>query len=535
MRRDGDKTYDRRAVSRASRFYAAAYRRRRLWCLFSGALYSLAFLRGELFLFGFIGLFLLFLRLFKREENSFAPERPFNSALWFGFGFFVPLYTWLTALYPFETFGFTPAQGVFVVIAGVFGIGAFHALLLALPFLLIRFVPQRPLLLPLGAACCYMAGEWLMSIGTLAFPWGMAAVGQYRFLPLLQNASLFGARYITLIMCLFTASLALLVRLKSRGLVITACVSLMVPLITGAVLLAVPSAEGAEIKAAAVQGNELSMEKWDSLKLKENINKYISLTETAAQNGAGLIVLPETAFPCRFDDSIRSRVAAITSKYGCTVIVGALETENGCEYNALFAVYPDGTSGEMYYKRRLVPFGEFLPCRDLLMNVLPFLQSMNLSSLDLTAGTESVLIKYGEGAGICCFVCFDSVFPRLAEGDADLFCVATNDSWFKDTAGIYQHMAHSALRAVENGKWLIRAANTGVSCFISPKGVIAQATEPLTEAVIYGTVYTSDRRTLYSYVGDIIMLVPLCFIAFCAAQKTVSAVRKHKNKERNAQ
>ena len=185
----------------------------------------------------------------------------------------MPLYTWLTALYPFEAFGFTPAQGVFVVIAGVFGIGAFHALLLALPFLLIRSVPRRPLLLPLGAACCYMAGEWLMSIGTLAFPWGMAAVGQYRFLPLLQNASLFGARYITLIMCLFTASLALLVRFKSRGVLIMTCVSLMVPLITGAILLAIPSGEGTAIKAAAVQGNELSMEKWDSLKRKAGLQE----------------------------------------------------------------------------------------------------------------------------------------------------------------------------------------------------------------------------------------------------------------------
>ena len=518
----------------AARLFGAAYRKRRIWSFSAGVVYSLAFFKGELFIFGFLGLFLLFFRLFApAEDGCFAPEKPFRTVLWFGFGFFVPLYSWLTALYPFEAFGFTPAQGIFVVVAGVFGIGAYHALLLALPFLLLNLTPRKYLLQPLAAACCYMAGEWLMSVGALAFPWGMSAVGQYMFLPLLQNVSLFGARFITLILCLFTCSLALCVRMKKRGLVILASLSLAVPLVTGTALMCVPSPEEGGIKAAAVQGNELSMEKWDSAKLKENKERYISLTQEAAQNGAELIVLPETAFPCVFDSELNARITQITAEYGCTVIVGALEREGGREYNSVFAVYPDGTRSEPYRKRRPVPFGEFLPYRDLLMKLLPFLDSMNLSSLDLSAGEESVLIECC-GVKVGAFVCFDSVFPSLAPVDSELLLVCTNDSWFEDTPGIYQHLAHSAVRAVENGKWLIRAANTGVSCFVSPKGAASENTEPLTQAVIYGTVYPNARRTLYSYVGDVIMILPLAFALFIAVCKAASLIKKHK-KVRNAQ
>ena len=514
-------------MNRAAKLYGAAYRKRRTWSFLAGVLYSLAFFKSELFIFGFIGMFLLFLRLFAVcGGGGFAPEKPFRTVLWFGFGFFVPLYSWLTALYPFEAFGFTPAQGIFVVIAGVFGIGAYHALLLALPFLLLNITPRKPLLLPLGAACCFMAGEWLMSVGVLAFPWGMSAVGQVAFLPLLQNAALFGARYITLVMCLFTAALSLLVRCRKRGLVIMTSLSIAIPLVTGTVLLCIPSPAEDGVRAAAVQGNELSMEKWDSDRLRENIERYIALTAQAAENGAELIVLPETAFPCVFGSELNKRITAITETYGCTVIVGALERAGGKEYNSVFAVYPDGTRSASYMKRKPVPFGEFLPYRDLLMKLLPFLESMNLSSLDVSAGESAVRIGYGD-VGICALICFDSVFPSLA-APADLICVCTNDSWFKDTPGIYQHLAHSAVRAVENGKYAVRAANTGISCFISPKGVMTEKTVPLTQAVIYGTVYPNSRRTLYSYIGDIIMLLPAGFAAFCAALKLASAVKNRK-------
>ena len=512
----------------AARIVNAVYGRRRLWSFTAGVVYSLAFFDGRLFVFGFLGLFLFYARLFVRTENGVRPEKPFGSAFFFGAGFFVPLYSWLTALYPFDAFGFTPAQGIFVVAAGVFGISALHSLLLALSYSLLRFAPRNTLLLPVIAASCHMAAEWLMAQGTLAFPWGIAAVGQYRFLPLLQNVSLFGSEFITLVMCMFAASCALLLYEKSRGLIVTAALSLAIPLAVGTALMLIPAQEENAVRVAAVQGNELIDEKWD-LQKHDLFRKYVNLTEQAAEEGAELIVLPETAFPYNYTSSINKMITGITRKYGCTVVVGAIEKKGGKAYNALFAVYPDGTRSESYYKRRIVPFGEYLPYRDVLMKLLPFLGSMNLSSLDLTAGESDVVLEYPGSSGIGCFICFDSVFPSLAPDEAGLLCVSTNDSWFKDSAAVYQHMAHSVLRAVENGKWVVRSANTGVSCFVSPKGKVSQATEPLTEALIYETVYTVSSRTLYSYTGDIIMSVPLCFLAYCVIR---AAAEKIKNKKK---
>ena len=518
-------------MNSAKRFFGAFYRRRILWSFSAGVVYSLAFFDGALFVFGLLGLFMLFLRLFTAGEEDFVPEKPFVTVLWFGFGFFIPLYSWLTALYPFSAFGLTRAQGIFVVICGVFGIGAFHALLLALPFLLMRLVPRRTALYPLAAACCYMAGEWLMSLGTLAFPWGMTAVGQYRFLPLLQNASLLGAYFITFIVCFFTSSLSLAARRKRRPFVIMTCVSLLVPLLAGTVILIVPQNSSGVIRVAAVQGNEPMDEKWDTAKLNENIDKYISLTRQAAEDGAKLIVLPETAFPCEYTSSIHRRVADIAAEYGCTVLVGAMTRTSEGYYNSVFAVYPDGSRSEKYDKRRLVPFGEFLPWRDLLVKILPFLDSVNLSSLNLSPGESDPQIT-AYGARLGCLICFDSVFAPLARGEYDLICVCTNDSWFKDTPGIYQHAAHSAVRAAETGKWIVRAANTGVSCFISPEGAVYDPTEPLTEALIVRDITFSQSRTLYSRVGDVILLLPLCFFIFCVAHVAADKIKKSRNKER---
>ena len=515
-------------MKRAARIVSAVYGRRRLWSLTAGVVYSLAFFDGRLFVFGFLGLFLFYARLFVRTKDGVRPEKPFGSAFFFGAGFFVPLYSWLTALYPFDTFGFTMAQGIFVVAAGILGISALHSLMLALSYSLLRFAPRNTLLLPVLAASCHMAAEWLMAQGSLAFPWGIAAVGQYRFLPLLQNVSLFGSEFITLVMCVFASSCALLLHEKSRKLIITAAVSLALPLFVGTTLMLIPVQTENAVRVAAVQGNELFDEKWD-LQKHLQYQKYIRLTEQAASEGAELIVLPETAFPYNYTSTINKKITAVTAEYGCTVVVGAIEKKAGKVYNALFAVYPDGTRSESYYKRRIVPFGEYLPYRDVLMKLLPFLESMNLSSLDLTPGESDVVLEYPGSSGIGCFICFDSAFPSLAPDDAGILCVSTNDSWFKDTAAVYQHMAHSVLRAVENGKWVVRSANTGVSCFISPKGNISQATEPLTEALIYETVYTVSSRTLYSYTGDIIMFVPLGFLGYILIR---AAAEKIKNKKK---
>lgn len=525
------KADDRKAVKAAfNKIYAALYARSAFWCVVSGMIYSLSFFRGYLFVFGFIGLFLFYLKLFEGDHSAPAVNMPFRKTFFFSAGFFIPLYSWFFVLYPFEAFSFTKTQGMLIVIFADIGLGLLHAAMMSLCFLLLKIFPKNKYLLPVGAGFCMMLFEWISSLGPLAFPWGTAAVGQYMFLPLIQNVSLFGLFFIALIINLFAAALSLFVKYPAKKLLIYAVFALNIPIITGTVMLQIPHAEATAIKTATLQGNVLSMEKWNESRLDGIIERYEKLAEEAAENGAKLIVLPESAIPSDYDYAIYKRFADIAQQYNCTILMSALTRDGNIKYNSVFAIYPDGGESETYSKRHLVPFGEYLPFRKLLVEVLPFLEDLNLSSSPYTAGSSSV-IMLEDGTTIGCLICFDSIFAPLAvdsaEKGAELMLVSTNDSWYEDSPAVYQHMAHSVLRAVETGKWLVRAANTGISCYISPDGFIYDQTEPLTETIAYHTVYTNSSRTLYSRIGDSIMLLPMLYILISLLYILKKKVKRH--------
>ena len=111
-------------------------------------------------------------------------------------------------------------------------------------------------------------------------------------------------------------------------------------------------------------------------------------------------------------------------------------------------------------------------------------------------------------------ICFDSIYETLTldsvrEG-AQLLALATNDSWYQDSAAVYQHNRHAVLRAVESGRYIVRAANTGISSIIRPTGEITASLAPLKAGVVTGDVYFRSDRTVYSIVGNVIVL-------FCGA------------------
>lgn len=529
-------------------FWGYHYKRGAFWCLFSGLVYSVSFFRSSLFVFGFTGLFLFYLKLFENEDDKGgAPKYSFfKKSFFFGVGFFIPLYSWFTALYPFEAFELTKAQGILAVAFAVLGIGLYHTLLFAGCFSLLKILPGGRAFFPVSAGVCMMLYEWVISLGGFSLPWGTAAVSQHAFLPLLQNASLFGSYFIAFIVSAFCVSLALYVKHRKLWLLSFGALSLGVPLLIGCILLALPQKGGDPVRAAALQGNVLSMEKWDKTRLDEIIENYAALAEEAAQNGAQLIVLPESAIPGKYTEKIRARFTGIAQKYGVTLIMTALTTDREKNYNSVFAIYPGGGTSEIYSKRHLVPFGEYLPMQNILSSIFPFLANINLAKSPFSSG-ENTVITLEDGEKLGCLICFDSIFPPLAldsvRDGASLLLVTTNDSWYEDSAGVLQHMAHSAVRAAETGKWLIRAANTGVSCFISPNGVVHEQTKPLTRGIVYYSVVPNNRRTLYSYIGGYVMTAPflyllaglLIFLRSKAKKQKVShlPIKNMKSKEEN--
>lgn len=312
----------------------------------------------------------------------------------------------------------------------------------------------------------------------------------------------------------------------------------------------VPSSEEKEpIKVALIQGNLASGDKWADDSAEHSVELYSALTrEACAQGDIGMVLWPETVltFPVRNNSYYDGLLRELASETGAVLLVGALDTVFNSKtgqtdvYNAMLAYAPDGTrSDSVYYKRHLVPFGEYVPMAELIRTVLPQLSDMNLLNDDLTHGTEPTLIPTQWG-NVGSLICFDSIYETLTldsvRNGAGLIALITNDSWYLDSAAVYQHNGHAVLRAVENGRYVARAANTGISSIITPKGEITELLEPLKEGYVIGDVRFSDETTPYVRVGNIIVLCSFIYIGtivlwkLTAAIRSAPAVRRHTRK-----
>ena len=297
------------------------------------------------------------------------------------------------------------------------------------------------------------------------------------------------------------------------------------------------------VTAAVIQGNIASGDKWKDGSVYKTLEIYSELTlEACIKYSPQIVLWPETAMnvPLRNMPDMCEQISELAESTGAVIFVGAfdyiddIKTGETLSYNAIVAFYPDGTIGEEpYYKRHLVPFGEYLPMPWFFKTFLPMLAEMNLFQSDLTPGEGTNLIDtvYGKLGGL---VCFDSIYGELvrestADG-ANLIILSTNDSWYRDSAAVYQHNGHAVLRAVENGRYLVRSANTGVSSIISPTGRMLTMLGPLIKGVAAADVKMLTGRTLYSYVGDAWISACALLVAGLGIYKAATAAGGKKEK-----
>ncbi len=485
-------------------------------CFLAGVLGALPYYNEELFIFTFISLFVQFYIVIEQRK---AFNRIFATFFWYFLGFYFPLYLFLSELYPYSRFGFDESQAVFILICSCIAIPLLHAVVEASIMLLTRFFSNNGWDI-IAYASIWVIGEWVLSLGTLAFPWGGTAVSLTGFLPYIQTASLFGKYFVTFITTAGCYAFALGVVERRNIFALIGASVISINAILGTILWYIPTEKGNDVAVAAIQGNVLSNEKWESVNSNLIFDRYIGMTEDAAKSGAKLIILPESAIPQYFIPSgkIHDALSDITNKYDVTVVCGVhyYDKTSKANYNSVVAVYPDGSLSEHYDKRHLVPFGEFIPFVDFISEFLPFVGEFNSSTSELSEGTEPVVIDTNHGT-ISPLVCFDSIFQQFARDGvnkgSEFIAVVTNDSWFNDSIGIYTHLRHAQLRAIENRRYVLRAANTGVSAFIDERGRVINKTEPLTIDTEIGNVYSIDKVTLYTEIGDIILYVSFFNIA----------------------
>src|SRR5262249_1848109 len=172
-------------------------------------------------------------------------------------------------------------------------------------------------------------------------------------------------------------------------------------------------------------------------------------------------------------------------------------------YNSAFLIKPDGTTAAVYRKMHLVPFGEYVPLKNLLFFVAPLVEAAG----DYAPGQSMVVLPTRFGP-ISTAICYEIVYPGLVRSavrtGSQLLTTITNDAWYGYSSAPYQHFLQASMRAIEQGRYLARAANTGISGIVDPYGRVVQRSRIFEEAGLVGEVRFLQARTLYASLGDVV-------------------------------
>jgi apolipoprotein N-acyltransferase len=467
--------------------------------------------------------------------NAIEGQRPLKAFLLSyltGFIFFLGTIYWLIHV---------TLPGMLIVVAylalyfGFFGLIASHILKRASCYERLFFIPAA-----------WVALEWARSYIFTGFGWALLGYSQSCNLPIIQIADVSGAYGVSFLIVMFnTVTLFAIKNFRNNKR------EFFVPVAMTTILIIVVSAyglfrlnnvfTGEKLKVSVVQGNIPQDQKWDERFTDSTMERYQALTGSAAAEKPDLIIWPETSVPGFIENekTLLEWVKGLAVAADAPLLVGAPRYEDvgGRElyYNSAFLFLRDGALARHYDKMHLVPFGEYVPLRDLFFFVHRFAPR---PIGDFVGGKEFTVLRFpierslkeSEGSwkmmkrvGFGCLICFEDIFPDLARGlvknNAGFLVNITNDAWFGKSSASYQHAQASVFRAVENRVNVIRAANTGLSCFIDQKGrIVSKVSRDGKDLFIDGfkthEIVLSRARTIYTVYGDVFAYLCVLFTAF---------------------
>lgn len=515
--------------------------RKALLSLVSGLLLALSFSTHSTGWLAWWSMIPLFYVLFSSPYS----KRVFAYWGWlFGMGFYIGVIHWLKELHPLTWLhGVTHEMSLLIVFGGIWGISLVVALWTTLWGALIAFFrPQSTLQKILIPTLLWMAMEWAQQLGDISLPWARLAISQYHNLHLLQILHFTGSTVIGGVIVAFNvaAALFLIDFLKDstpkpylsyptfRAALVCVCASL---LLHAYGFWRVNQFQRPETPSQAakwvsvIQGNIPQGQKWTKDNFWTIINgiweTYEGLTHEAlntlgeAEVKDRLVIWPESALPIplRLVPDYNRRFQNLSKESKTYLLSGTFDRESfdSAAYNGAVLYAPDAPPPRYYYKRHLVPFGEYFPYRKVIGGIPvlgPLIESLNVLGTDTLAGTEAALMETPYGR-LGTLVCFESVYPQVArdsvKSGAQFLAVVTNDGWYRDAIALYQHLGHSVLRAIENQRFVARSGNTGISAFIGPEGRILSQSLPMRETFLTHWMEpadVSDHLTLYTRLGD---------------------------------
>ncbi|HEX4347262.1 MAG TPA: apolipoprotein N-acyltransferase [Vicinamibacterales bacterium] len=361
------------------------------------------------------------------------------------------------------------------------------------------------------------------------FPWVLLGYSQTTVLPVAQLASLFGVYGLSALVAAVSAGAAIAALTGragrsggsgraarsqtawSYGPLVGAIALVLIVAVWGSRRVAASelTKTGEPIKIGLVQANIDQSLKMNLPAVSQDVfATHLRLTRQAIMEGAQAVLWPESSIPFQVEeDPIRAeQVRTIARQAKVPILVGSDQVDRTSKppklYNAAFLIQPDGTTGGVYRKIHLVPFGEYVPAQRIFFFAGHLVDAVS----DFSAGTEASLLPIA-GHLASTSICYEVVYPDLVRAfvlhGSELLTTITNDAWFGSSSAPYQHFEQASMRAIEEGRYLVRSANTGISGIVDPYGRVLERTDLQRETVLVGTARFLKDTTFYTQHGDV--------------------------------
>jgi len=378
----------------------------------------------------------------------------------------------------------------------------------------------------------WVTGEYLLTLTDLKFPWLTIGHGLAKFTPFIQIADIVGAFGLSFIVLwinifIFKGLRSFKENIKVGSIYFSVAASIFILIIVyGYAKINLTYINEKKIKIGIIQPNLDPWNKWELGGLNEILDNYFYLSQKCVDEGAQIILWPETALPVYLvSGTYQNEVDSIYSflrKNNVYLLTGMPDYrifENNAlrnakysqagkyhyaTYNSILLLQPNTFEVQRYGKMQLVPLGEHTPFVD----QIPFLGELLKWGVGISGwnvGQDTTVFEFvtnNDTIKVGGLVCYESVFPTFPNyfvgRGAQFLTVLTNDSWYGKLSGPYQHKEFANLRAVENRRAVVRCANGGVSCLINKYGVTEIETEMFTRTYLVADVPLNEEKTFYT-------------------------------------
>ena len=369
------------------------------------------------------------------------------------------------------------------------------------------------------APAAWVALEYLRGIIFGGFPWIPLGNTMVTLLPIAQLASAAGVFGLSLFVASVNVGFTMAALTAGRRRLATAGGTLgLIALVSvwgGMRLAGNELTSGTPIRIGLIQGNIAQTDKWNPARADMILQRYLQLSKQAADNGAQFIMWPESSTPFYFEEDIAGgMIRGLVRGLGTPLLLGSDEVEDADPprtYNAAFMLDTHGATAAVYRKIQLVPFGEYVPFQRLLFFVAPLVEAVAAFS----HGTRVTMLPV-EGHMISTAICYEVTYPWLAREavrqGSEMLTTITNDAWYGESSAAFQHFEMAAMRAIEQGRYLARAANTGISGIIDPYGRVLVRTNLFETAAVVGEAKFVQQRTLYAALGDLVAYLSMAAV-----------------------